>query len=184
MDVNRVWENFLHKEDDRYFSILYDGFVEPLYSYGLYLGFNEDQCKDAIQDLFCKLYFSKKRLSHITHITAYLYRAYKNRLLDMYRQSSRYESLDNVRDVFSIKATVIEDLMDKEEALYLEAKMNTLLNNLTAKQRMVIYMRYMQQLSYAEIGEALEINPDSCKKMVYRAIDKLRSLTKKSKTPE
>lgn len=117
-------------------------------------------------------------MSHITNISAYLFKAYKHRLIDIYRKSSKTEKLDATSHMFPVKATVLEQIMKEEETAKLEITLNTLLQQLTDKQRRVVYMKYMHGMNYVEIGEELNLHPDSCKKMVYRAIEKLRRIVK------
>lgn len=42
-------------------------------------------------------------------------------------------------------------------------------------QRMAIYLRYIKGLSYKEMAEVLDINPQSSMNLVSRALTKLRS---------
>ncbi len=178
MDMHLVWKEFVEKGDEHLFSILYDKLANQLFSYGICLGFSEEHCQDALQDVFCKMYLSKNRMSHITNISAYLFKAYKHRLIDMYRKSSKTEELDATSHVFPVKATVLEQIMKEEKTAKLEITLNTLPQQLTDKQRRVVYMKYMHGMNYVEIGEELNLHPDSCKKMVYRAIEKLRRIVK------
>lgn len=174
-----IWKEFVEKGNERLFSLLYDKYADSLFSYGMCLGFTEEQCRDALQDVFIKLFISKKRLTHITNFSAYLFRAYKHKLVDMYRESSKTEKLDLKSHAFPVSATVLEHIVEQEEAVRLETTLNTLLAQLTKKQRRVVYMKYMHGMNYAEIGEVMQLHPDSCKKMVYRAIEKLREIVKK-----
>ena len=44
--------------DDLSFSIVYDTYVEVLYAYGIHLGFRDELCKDAIQDVFYNIFIN------------------------------------------------------------------------------------------------------------------------------
>jgi len=59
IDLN--WRTFLEKGDEASFSVIYDNLLDDLYSYGVSLGFQEETCKDGIQDIFYKLYISSRR---------------------------------------------------------------------------------------------------------------------------
>lgn len=53
---NTYWKDFLSENDDHSFACIYKECVNGLYAYGISLGFSADECMDAIQDLFYKLY--------------------------------------------------------------------------------------------------------------------------------
>ena len=53
-----AWKRFI-AGDDKSFAILYHAYFSELFAYALKLGFDKETCKDAIQDLFFKIYASK-----------------------------------------------------------------------------------------------------------------------------
>lgn len=65
-------------------------------------------------------------------------------------------------------------MIDKEESILLKNKVEKLLECLSGQQREALYMRYMLGLGYDEIGEILQINSDSVRKIIYRSIKKIR----------
>ncbi len=46
--------------------------------------------KDAIQDVFVKLYLNRRSLSEVRNLKYYLFRSLKNNLLDMFESIGRY----------------------------------------------------------------------------------------------
>lgn len=52
--------------------------------------------------------------------------------------------------------------------------LNQLLSLLTSKQREAIYLHYMQNLSYEDVAQILNITPKSTRKLIYRAIQKMQ----------
>ena len=63
---------------------LYNLYVDHLYTYALYLGFDKETIMDAIHDVFCKLAADQKKLHDVSNIKLYLFRALKNRLYDIF----------------------------------------------------------------------------------------------------
>ena len=45
---------------------------------------------------------------------------------------------------------------------------------LTNKQREVVYLHFMQELSYQEVAEILHITPKSVRKIIYRALERMQ----------
>jgi RNA polymerase sigma factor (sigma-70 family) len=174
MDTDLDWQQFLEKGDNNSFSIIYNHYVDELYSYGVHLGFQDEMCKDAIQDVFYKLYISRKDLHHIRNLSKYIFKFYKNRLIDITRKDARTEYLDLLNEDFPIQVTVLEEMIEIENLEILRKKLELLLNSLSGQQREAVYMKYMQGLSYEKIGKVLGINTDSVRKLMCRTIKKLR----------
>ena len=69
--------------DDAAFTFIYNKYVDLLLQYGRSLGFEKEVLKDAIQDVFVKLYLNRRNLSEVRNLKYYLFRSLKNNLLDM-----------------------------------------------------------------------------------------------------
>lgn len=160
--------------DTTAYTNFYNKYVNELYNYGISLGFSENTCKDAIHDVFCKIYVNKNELKNIHNIKHYLFKSLKNRILDIYRREKKI-TFDEIKDYsFSIEVSVMDSIIDEEERESLKHKVEELMNTLTSNQREAIYLRYMQEMEYEEIAQILNINAESVRKLVYRGIDKLR----------
>ncbi len=160
--------------DHSVFSLVYKTHIHSLYSYGVSLGYTPEACMDAIHDVFCKLY-AMDEWSRIKNIRFYLLRSLKNRLMDIQKSQKKEINHGNISDLpFTIEVSVMDELIDKEEQELIRNKVESLLNLLTDRQREAIYLRYMQEMDYDEIGTLLNMNAESVRKLVYRGIDKLR----------
>ena len=177
MNMDKLWQKFLKYGDDHSFSLIYNSHIDKLYSYGIHLGFHSEVCKDAIQDVFYKLYLSSENLSRVNNIAAYLFTSLKNRLIDISRKDSKIQKVELINQSFSIDVTILDNIIDAEKAVILKNKVDELLASLTPQQREAVYLRYMHDLNYNEISELLDINPDSARKLMFRAMKKLREQT-------
>lgn len=178
------WKDFLLENNTESFAHVYKESVNGLYAYGISLGFPTDECLDAIQDVFYKLYVSKKELRHVSNIRSYLFRSLRNRLFDMNKQQKKTHSLEmEDSDVFPIEVSVSERFEDEEERVLLKQKVEKLLDLLTHRQREAVYLRYMQDLEYGEIAGILQMRPDSVRKLVYRALEVIRENVKSRSLP-
>lgn len=153
---------------------IYEKHVDDLFSYGRSMGFQEESCKDAIQETFYQLHASRERLHHVQNITAYLFRAFKNNLLDQKKKNERDEALDLHAHSFEVHVTVLDDIIDDETRALLKKRVTSLLDQLTPNQREAVYLKYMTGLQHKEIADILHINEASVRKLVYRAMEKLR----------
>lgn len=177
MNMDKLWQKFLKYGDDHSFSLIYNSHIDKLYSYGIHLGFHSEVCKDAIQDVFYKLYLSSENLSRVNNIAAYLFTSLKNRLIDISRKDSKIQKVELINQSFSIDVTILDNIIDAEKAVLLKNKVDELLATLTPQQREAVYLRYMHDLNYNQISELLDINLDSARKLMFRAMKKLREQT-------
>lgn len=182
--IDVSWGNFVEKGDESSFSIIYNTHADDLYSYGINLGFQEEMCKDAIQDTFYKLYVSKDNLIHIKNITGYIFKSFKHRLIDLSRKNIRKETLESVADSFTVQVTVLDNIIDSEKAEILRKKVASLLNELTPNQREVVYLKYMIGLEHKEIADLLDIREESARKLLYRTMEKLRQTISEKDFPD
>lgn len=175
--INRYWKKFFDNENEcDTFSSIYNYYVHDLLYYGISLGFQEDICRDAVHDVFCKILVDKNKFAKATNLTAYLFTATKNRLLNIQNKNSRLTDFNSEDLPFSVEISAMESLIDQEDTLKLKATVEKLLNELTPRQRESVYMRFMQGLSYEEIASYLEINSNSARRLVHRSIEHLRHL--------
>jgi len=75
---------------------IYNLYVDELFTYGLYLGFEREIVMDAIQDVFCKLSADTSMLDNVSNMKFYLFKSLKNRLFDIYRSRKEHVPLENV----------------------------------------------------------------------------------------
>lgn len=185
IEVNKYWKMFLeNKNGYDAFSFIYNFYVNDLLSYGVSLGFNEDTCRDAVHDIFYKILIEKNKFIKVENLTAYLFISIRNYLLNIQKKNrniSDYPDFSFENIPFSTEITTLESLINKEDTTKLKQTVENLLNELTPRQREVIYLRYMQEMDYDEIAILMGINYNSARRLVHRSIEHLRS---KNKYPE
>lgn len=157
---------------------IYRTYIHDLFSYALHLGFDRETCMDAIHDVFYKLCMDQVQLDQIKNIRFYLLRALKNRLLDIYKQKKDVSelTLDVTVDElpFTIRVTVEDELIQTEEDERTKVLVEAMLKSLSNRQREVVYLRYSHECDYEEISELMNISVHSCRKLLHKAILKLR----------
>ncbi|WP_082944072.1 RNA polymerase sigma factor [Alistipes provencensis] len=166
-------------------SDLYDRYANVLYNYASGLGFPKDICMDAIHDVFCKLALNESRIEKFTgenHEKFYLFCCLKNRLIDISRRESRTDCFCSEIVPSGFEISIEESLADEEEYQRLKAKVEELMSELTPSQKEAVYLRYMQEMSYEEIAQLLNITPESARKNVFRAMNKMRLAAKRNPT--
>ena len=163
---------------DKDIASIYTLYVDDLFTYGCYLGFEREIVKDAVHDIFVKITTDSDKLNNISNIKFYLFRSLKNRLLDIHKNQKEYIELEDINPVreipFNIQVNVEELMIEKEEQVQIKTGIEQMLNSLTDRQREIIYLRYVQEYDYDQIAELLQISVHSCRKLVSKAILSLR----------
>lgn len=119
--LNAYWQIFLNSETEEdskdVFSSIYSLCVNDLLAYGQSLGFDMNLCEDAIHNVFCTLYLKRKELTEVRSLPPYLFRAFRNDMLNMWRKHSKLSEIDINRLSFTTEVTVLDTIIDEEEKL-------------------------------------------------------------------
>lgn len=104
-------------------------------------------------------------------------RALRNNLFYKISSDKEVDSIDN--SVFHIP--VNEDLFDQlfpknDRDIWLAHRLLEAISQLSPNQKTVLYLRYVEDLSYKEIADAMKMNIQSSMNLSSRALAKLRSL--------
>lgn len=175
MDDVSLW-NLLLKGDTKTLETLYRRHYDLLLNYGLKYYSDQELIKDCIQDLFIKLHKSN-RLKETLHVRSYLLKSVKNILLD--KLSTQKETVNLIDECFHVEIDdpAFEQLFLKnDEDLTMSKQLLEAYDKLPENQKNAIYLRYIKGLSYKEIAETMDINPQSSMNLVSRALTKLRSM--------
>jgi len=160
--------------DELAFAHLYNKYVDILLSYGTGLGFRRELIQDAIQDVFIKLYNNRENLRGVKNIKFYLFRSLKNRILDVLKADVTTCCIENYESHFFINVNIVDKLIEDEQRIEVQDKVEKMLYILSNRQREIIYLRFMHSMEYEEISKLLNITIHASRKLVYRAIKRIR----------
>jgi RNA polymerase sigma-70 factor (ECF subfamily) len=169
-----LWQAFKHG-DKLAFNNLYQRYVRILYNYGIHFISDEDLVQDAVQELFIDLWRLRSTLADTTSVKFYLFRSLRRKIhLAMDRKTMNvpttevdmYENLPSTEDVIIQKERVALDIK----------KLQHYLTTLPSRQYEVIRLRFFEESSWSEIADIMEIDEQSVRNLVGRAVAKLRQL--------
>ncbi|MFA5650503.1 MAG: sigma-70 family RNA polymerase sigma factor [Proteiniphilum sp.] len=158
----------------------YSEYLDRLYSYARHLGFDDHTSMDAIHDVFYKLCTHHSSLDEIDNLKFYLFRSLRNRLIDLKRTNREFPGFSSTEEVmdeylpFQLNVTVEDELIMKEESEEIRQKVESVLNRLTQRQREIIYLRYIQECSYEEISDIMQISIAASRNLVSKSVTKLK----------
>ncbi len=167
------------QEGDMQFIALYKFYYQDFYAYGVSLGFNTEDVKDAIQEVYLKLYFNERLCIDEKKIKFYLLRSVRNQLIDWERTKKDTSSIEEEERSFKLSVSVEESFISDEEDLLLKKRVNRILDLLTDHQREIVYLHFIEEMPYEEIAVMLDMKIQTVRGQVFKAMEKLRKLDSK-----
>lgn len=167
------------QEGDMQFIALYKFYYQDLYAYGVSLGFNTEDVKDAIQEIYLKLYFNERLCIDEKKIKFYLLRSVRNQLIDWERTKKDTSSIEEEERIFKLSVSVEESFISDEEDLLLKKRVNRILDLLTDHQREIVYLHFIEEMPYEEIAVMLDMKIQTVRGQAFKAMEKLRKLDSK-----
>ena len=173
-----LWNSF--REDDRIaFGRMFLKFNPILFSIGLKITNDRFLIEDCIHELFIDLWNKRSKLPSVDTVKYYVIVCFRRILLGYLKKNIRNVSICNVKKGISVNSAeyqLIEDQLNGEKLRNLQRAVE----NLPARQKEIIELRYMKSMSYDEINEIMAINYNSSRKLVYKAIINLKKQLKKN----
>lgn len=174
-----------HHELEGAFRQLYDRFKDRVYNVCYRVTGNPSDALDASQETFGIVFRRIGEFRFQSRFSSWVYRIAVNSSIDLRRRARtrRIASLDAVQETaesgrFDIADEEIDMPSASASRKELEVAVQRALDRLSEKLRAIIVLRYMQNLSYEEVAEALGISLGTVKSRLSRAHEALdRELT-------
>jgi len=175
-DWQKVWLRF-QTGDKEAFAILYNLHVNSLYSYGTKLCKDEEAVKDALQELFMDFYLRRNKLIlDQEKLKFYLMLALRRSLIKKMEAGRKLVHQIHEFTEFQPDYSIEFQMMEREKDEEVRQKVVNALNQLPAKQKEAIYLRYNESLEYPEVAKILHITVESVRKQVYRALKTIKEI--------
>ena len=137
---------------------------ESLYRFAYSYVRNEDDALDIVHDAICKSLISISTLKNIDNIKSWIYQIVSNCAIDYIRKNKKYVAIsDDIEESNAIGYDTYEDI-DLQEAL----------ERLPEKYRVVIILRYFEDMKIGDIAQILKENENTIKTRLYNGLSKLK----------
>lgn len=175
---------FLEENDKQVLSILYQRHGQWIFHKSLAMLKDEDAAKDLTHDIFLKAFLKLSTLKEKEKFRGWISTITYNMCINYLnlKKEFKVESVEDTQQQLSGQ----EDEEDKEEKILLEMNLEhlqILLNKLADSDRLILLMRYQDDMSMIEIKDTLQIGESAVKMRLKRAKEKLARLFEESKTP-
>jgi RNA polymerase sigma factor (sigma-70 family) len=155
---------------------LFMRYYTRLFHYGMRLVGSEEVVKDAIQELFLKLWNNRKNVDEASSVEFYLLLSFRRIL---FRQKTRRETMqireERYLEIFPRSLQSIEESIIAREAESERQQMfREALSTLSSRQKEVLYLRLHHGLTNKEIASILDLSLQRVKNYVYESTKQLR----------
>lgn len=162
--------------DESAFAALFDQYVVPLCIFVLPYVHSREASADVVHDVFLRLWQRRDQLDVHDSVKAYLYRATRNRALNLLRRDALEQRWKEevVREAGDEPAAVIATPDESMDRATLVAAVESVAAELPERCRMVFMLRWRDGLRYGEIAEAMGISSKTVENQMTRALRTLR----------
>lgn len=158
------------QNDPAAFGRLYDRYVHPIYRYIYSRVGVSHEAEDITSQTFMAAYEALGRYRERGQFSAWLFRIAQSKLNDHFRRSRREVGLEAAGKILE-REDSLGALIRAEEL----TRIRSLISHLDEDEQELIRLRYVADLSFAEIAGLLGRREDAVKKSVYRLLARLKS---------
>ncbi|MDG5470678.1 RNA polymerase sigma factor SigX [Jeotgalibacillus sp. ET6] len=171
---------------DSVFKRLYTDYQQDVFQFLIYLVKNRDIAEDLMQEVFIRVMKSYEGFQGKSSEKTWLFSIAKNVAIDHFRKQSTIKKRIMSSFDWSKKEQAADSLLPSEIAELNESmrELYACLDQCTTDQRMVVIMRYIQELSIAETAQILGWTEGKVKTTQHRAIKSLRDKMSKREGEE
>lgn len=159
-------------------ELIFHRYHADLFRYAVKLTGNPVQAEDHIQELFLRIWNRRDNLGDVTGVKTYLWTALRRSLLAEQKEKSWYEQRNGVEqrsDKLRIMQFSAEELIiHQEENTQRSRALKQAMDQLSDKQREILYLKYFDGMSYEEIEEIMSINYQTARNYVYEGLKALK----------
>lgn len=175
MSDQELWES-LRAGEPLALERIYREHAGALLRYGQKFLPDTQLVEDSLQDLFVELWKNRAGLGPNNAIRKYLFVALRRKLLRNLQPLKKLSSAEPEEQQFKAEFSIDEQLMAAEYQAEKQEQLQEALDQLSERQREVLYLKYFAELDYPEICEIMDINYQSVRNLAFRALQTLREL--------
>ncbi|MDZ7719456.1 MAG: sigma-70 family RNA polymerase sigma factor [Balneolaceae bacterium] len=177
LEDDKFVKRAIEGDQDAYKELM-DKYQKPLYFHVLKMVRNHEQVEDLVQEAFMKAFKNLNSYNTDYAFSTWLYRITTNHTIDYLRKKKlKTTSInDPVKTREGEMEIQISDDAETDRSIIRKERkeiIHNAINNLPEKYRRVIEMRHLQELSYQEIADQLDLPLGTVKAHIFRAREML-----------
>ena len=183
MDTNKVDKitdeelvrKIVEKNDTHLFAILYDRYAGVVYNKCYGFSKSKEEAQDLTHDVFVRLFVKLRSFKGKSKFSTWLYSFTYNFCVNYVQRNSakKNEKMTVVTDVIKDEDAETEEIDDASLFELKSDKLAKALEIIDPQEKMILLMKYQDDMSIKEIKELLDIGESAVKMRVKRAKEKV-----------
>lgn len=169
------------------FEILLSHYEQNIYTICLKMLRHPEEAYDVAQDVCIKIWKQLERFEERAKLSTWIYRLTTNTCIDYLRQQKKHQEvlydLEDKDEVLLAQSCQGEDVALQVENKHKREILTMALDELRPEYKAIIILRDIEECSYEEIGEILNLSIGTVKSRLSRARNSLRKILGQNKEP-
>ncbi|MGI6740485.1 MAG: RNA polymerase sigma factor [Brevefilum sp.] len=158
------------RQDPKAFGELYRLYVEQVFRYLFSKIGNLHEAEDVTAQTFLAAFESFDKFRQDGHFASWLFGIARNKAMDHFRRRDNLSSMDESSEI-PVEDNTLSKVIQTEQ----EQALSKLIQALTEKERELLRLRFLAEMSFPEIARFLHRNEEAVKKRTYRLLARLQS---------
>ncbi len=154
------------------YGVIYDRYANKVYRKCMSFVKNEEQAQDMVQEIFLKVFYQLTKFKGNSRFSTWLYAITYNYCVEQYRKQSRYKTVE----LDPKKEAIPEEEEEKELLQTRSDHLKQALDKIPPEDRMILLMKYQDDISIKEIMEYLVISESAVKMRLSRARKRVKAI--------
>ena len=169
-----LWDDF-RTGNERAFERIFLAHYDELYGYGMRLSRDEELVKDAIQNLFQRLWQRRAQLGTVADLKPYLFKALRHQVADEQAAAQRRSLLPaDYEPEFQVQYSPEDFLIAQQLTAEQHTQLLAALSQLNNRQREAVHLKFFDGFAYERIADIMALNPQSVRNLIHQAVTRLR----------
>lgn len=157
--------------DQKAFKTFFENHHDELFRYLKQKGVAKEAAEDLIQKAFIYIWENRAGIDETKSLRAYLFRIAYTRMLNLFRDHSKFDKNQEVPDVAEANSAADEDINRKE----LNQTIENAISAMPDKRQEVFRLCFLQEFTYKEAAETLQVSVKTIENHMGLALKDLRS---------
>jgi RNA polymerase sigma-70 factor (ECF subfamily) len=169
VDEHKIIENIANGDRSN-FKELVDKYQSLVLNTCHHFVHNKQSAEDLAQEVFLEVYLSAHKFKKEAKLSTWLYRIAVNKSLNYLRDNKKWDFIKSIETLF--KSGYNEPVAENsthENSDELQKKLNQIIDSLPKKQKTVFTLCKMENLTYKEAAEVLEVPVTTIEGLMHRA---------------
>lgn len=172
---NELIARFLQDQNPEHFTQLYRRYAGKVFAKCISMLGDEGLARDAVQDIFIKVYLNLARFNEKSSFSTWLYSITYNFCIDIIRRKKKIPIL-LADDVSRLGDEPVPDIPDSVLLEMKQERLERVLAEMPEGDRIILLMKYMDDMSIKDIADFFKKTESAIKMQIMRAKHKAQAI--------